>query len=537
MIERATHWRIGLPLTLSLLLLPRSLFAAGEWDRNGVDRDDLAIMTARDPKLGALLLRGEAELNAGSISTAARTFKQLTESAPESAFAQRRYCQALTELGDRKAAIAACEAALGLRKSYLGFGALVGALLSKPPTPEELVLAAQLANVTRQHVDDQPWGLAAQGLVAERTGDEQMLQKIVVELERIAPDHYETVRARRALDSFRLPTWAFAVWGALALALIGSAVHAAAAAWRRPRSRRRLQGSATAALLLCGLLLSRSTWAAEPAPNDVPPAEGLSKWPINDADPKQSLPTSEQRDKNPMEFGYHMMDLADKADIAKRKGDFAAVAKYYEAMAVAVPDRAIGYRRSCEAYEQVGNTEKALQMCRGALGADGLEVDDYLHFSKLLLAKPGALEPTDVEDLSQIATHLKAEQGAMAAGLKVQCDLAQRLDDAKRLEECATAVAKETPDDPKLVIYQWGVAMKQEDYARARQLIATARKSSLLPAGIEAMQRMTDEQSAPGRRVARLLVRHAAPLIASFALLLAVGFGFWFRKRLKLRLA
>ncbi len=516
---------------LSLLLLPRPLLAAGEWDRNGVDRDDLARMNARDPKLSALLVRGEAELHAGLLAAATRSFEQLTERAPESAFAKRRYCQALTELGDRQAAIAACEAALGLRKSYLGFRALVGAVVSMPPKPDELDLAAQLANTARQHVDDQPWGLAAQGLIAERTGDEKMLQKIVVELERIAPGHYETGRARRALNGFRLPIWAWLAWGALGLAIIGSVVHAAVAAWSRFRARRVVQGVATAALLLCIVLLARPAAADAPAPNDGPPPGGLSKWPVNDADPKKSLPTTEQRDKNPMEFGYHMMDLADKADIAKRKGDDAAVARYYEAMAVAVPDRAIGYRRSCEAYDQIGDSEKALQMCRGALGADGLEVNDYLHFAQLVMAKAGPLAPTEIEDLTQIATHLKAEQGATAAGLKVQCDLAQRLDDAKRLDECAKAVAKETPEDPKLVIYQWGVAMKQEDYARARQLVETARQSKLQPAGIEVMQRMTDEQSAPGRRVVRALVRHAALLVASLALLGAAGFGLWFRKR------
>ena len=530
MSRRRASWRGALPLALSLLLLPRPLWAAGEWDRNGVDRDDLERMNARDPKFSALLLRGEAELHAGSLAAAARSFKELTEDAPESAFAKRRYCQALTELGDRQGAIAACEAALDRRKSYLGFRALVGAVVSLPPKPDELGLAAQLANTARQHVDDQPWGLAAQGLIAERTGDEKMLEKIVVELERIAPGHYETVRARRALNGFRLPLWAWLAWGALGLALVGSAVHAAVAAWSRSRARRVVQGVAAAALLLCCVLLARPAAADEPTPN-MPPPGGLSKWPVNDADPKKSLPTTEQRDNNPMEFGYHMMDLADKADIAKRKGDYAAVARYYEAMAVAVPDRAIGYRRSCEAYDQIGDTEKALQMCRGALGADGLEVDDYLHFAKLVMGKPGPLAPTDIEDLTQIATHLKAEQGAMAAGLKVQCDLAQRLDDANRLDECAKAVAKETPDDPKLVIYQWGVAMKREDYARARQLVEAARQSKLQPAGVEVMQRMTDEQSAPGRRVLRALVRHAALLVASLTLLGAVGFGLWFRKR------
>ncbi len=527
------------PLALTaLLLLPRPALAVGEWDRNGFDNDDIATMNARDSKLSELLLRGEAELAAGSFAAAAASFKQLTERAPESALAERRYCQALTELGQRDAALKACQASLAQKRSYVGFRALVGALASAPPKPEELDLAAQLANNARQHLDDQPWALAAQGDVAERTGDEKMLEKIVIELERIAPGHYETLRARRALSRFRLPGWAWGAWLVLGLAVLGSALHAAATAFAKARARRRLpQLAATTLLALAVVLSARDSLAADEPPSAQPPAGGLSKWPVDDANPTKSLPTTEQRDQNPMEFGYHMMDLADKADIAKSKGDFAAVARYYEAMSVAVPDRAIGFRRACEAYDKIGNAEKALQMCRGALGAEGLELDDYLHFAKLDMAKPGALAPTDIEDLTQIVAHLKGEPGTLAAGLQIQCDLAQRLDDVKRLEECAAAVAKETPNDPKLVIYQWGIAMKKEDYKQARALIDAARNSAIRPAGIEIMQRMTDEQSAIGHRLARTAARHATALTVGFALLLALGFGLWFRKRVGMRLA
>ncbi|MEI9953432.1 MAG: hypothetical protein WDO74_31750 [Pseudomonadota bacterium] len=67
----------------------------------------------------------------------------------------------------------------------------------------------------------------------------------------------------------------------------------------------------------------------------------------------------------------------------------------------------------------------------------------------------------------------------MAAGLQVQCDLAERMDDLKRLRECADAMTRETPKDPKLLVYQWGVAMKEEDYQRAQTLIDSARKNAL----------------------------------------------------------
>src|SRR4051812_49419046 len=124
--------RLGGACALSLLVLvvPHSLSAAGDWDRNGFDSDDLATLQRRDPAFAAALLRGEAQLRSGSLESAAETLKQLAQEAPESGLTLRRYCQALTQLGDRHHAIAACEAAINQRQSAPTFRALVAALMS-----------------------------------------------------------------------------------------------------------------------------------------------------------------------------------------------------------------------------------------------------------------------------------------------------------------------------------------------------------------------------------------------------------------------
>ncbi|MEI9941177.1 MAG: hypothetical protein WDO69_28500 [Pseudomonadota bacterium] len=540
-----TRVLLGTALASGLALFaPRLARAAGEWDRNAFDTDDLAALDQLHPGLSAVLLRGEAELRAGSVAAAVSSFEKVARGAPENALANRRHCQALTELGKRPAALQACEASIQRKPTAAGFRALSAALLSQPPTPDELTLATKLAGAARHYMRDQPWSLAATSEIAERTGDEKMLENAVLELERIAPDHYETRRARQALNGFKLPGWAWGMWAALGAAVLGTLVHAARVAVSTVRSRSQSAPVAVASLLALGVWLGASSaWAADASngaatqPAATPESESLSQWPVNDADPKKSLPTAEQRDRNPLEFGYHMMDLADKADVAQRKGDFTAVGKYYEAMAIAVPDRAIGYRKSCEGYEKAGDTEKALAMCRGALGADGLVISDYLHFEKLLLAKPGPLTAVDIEDLSQISVHLKAEQGGMEAGLQVQCDLAERLDDLKRLRECADAMARETPNDPKLVVYQWGVAMKEEDYSRAQALIDAARKKALQPAGIEMMERATREQSAPQQRLARAFQRHTALFGVAAGLLCVAILAFALRRQFNLRAA
>ena len=108
-------------LSLCALAFPRSLHAAGGWDRNGFDSDDLAALTRRDAALGSSLLRGEAELHAGATEAAAESFRHVLEHAPESSLAGRRYCQALTALGRRQSAIEACRAAIEQRPSAPGF--------------------------------------------------------------------------------------------------------------------------------------------------------------------------------------------------------------------------------------------------------------------------------------------------------------------------------------------------------------------------------------------------------------------------------
>ena len=352
-----------------------------------------------------------------------------------------------------------------------------------------------------------------------------MLVNAVAELERIAPGHYETRRARAALERMRSSPWQWAAWFVLAAAVIGTLCHAAWTALSVGRSRKRAAVTVAASIAFFAL----ASFGAKPAHADPvdavgePPLGGLSKWPVDDANPIKSLPTTEQRDRNPLEFGYHMMDLADKADIAGRKGDWVSVGKLYEAMSIAVPGRAIGYRKSCDGYEKAGMLAKAIDMCRGALGADGTELYDYTHFSKLMLEKPEPLTPSETQDLTDIVAHLKEQPNTMQAALNLECELAQHLDDVKRLEACVADVQKEMPSDPKLVIYQWGVAMKHEDYKKAEQLLDVARKQGLKPEGIDMMARMTSEQSALGGRILRAAQRHPVAVVAPLALLLAIG--------------
>jgi hypothetical protein len=314
-----------------------------------------------------------------------------------------------------------------------------------------------------------------------------MYNQCVDELVRAVPRHVETERAITIAASLR-PTWRTAAgWLAIAAASIFTLVHALWNARRRSGI-----GAVAATLVAAGLLAfpgrALASEATDP-PEHVMRPGSMSEWPVDDKDPLKTVPTPAQRDSEPLQFGYHLMDLADKAQEATKRGDHEAAAKFYEAMAKAVPDVSIAFGKMCESYEAAGQREKAITACEVALTKQGVRIDDYSRFARLVLSKPTRLEPQEIEDVDAVAEHLKSDSGARAYGFEVECNLAVRLGDPKRLEECAPALAAIAPDAPKTLFFQWSLALQKHDYAAARLWLDRARASSMPK---EEVQRMDD---------------------------------------------
>jgi tetratricopeptide (TPR) repeat protein len=224
---------------------------------------------------------------------------------------------------------------------------------------------------------------------------------------------------------------------------------------------------------------------------DEPTTEGLSKWHVDDDDPVKSLPTDEQRDHDPLQFGYHLMDLAEKGGVAAKKGDHRAAIRYYGALAKAVPDRSIAVTKMCASYEALGDWEKAVETCRMALGRPGVTVADSTHFVRLLLSKRTPLNPREIEDASAVVAHLQAEASTRRLASELQCEVGARLEDTTRLEACTVTLAATAPDDPKTLSFQWALALARKDFAQARTVIAHARKTEMPPQGIQQMEAAT----------------------------------------------
>jgi hypothetical protein len=193
------------------------------------DPRGLAQFGAAHPNALAPLQAGDAALNAGQLTTALALFDDAAANAPGTAIVERKRCQALLGVGRRAEALIACETAINAGgEAALDLRTKVSALMSGPtaPTPEEASEAYWLARLAST-LPGEPWGYAAFSEIAQRIGDPVLWARSLAELQRIAPNHFETkaavLRASSA-DRWRLKA---AVWLLLLGASLATAVHAA----------------------------------------------------------------------------------------------------------------------------------------------------------------------------------------------------------------------------------------------------------------------------------------------------------------------
>ena len=210
---------------------------------------------------------------------------------------------------------------------------------------------------------------------------------------------------------------------------------------------RRLLLLAAAGATLAGAQAARAQTPANPAldPSSLKPPEQLGQIPIDKLDPQRSIPTPEEASRNPLQFGYLLMDLATQAELAEKRGDFADAVRYYQALARAVPHRSISYGKMCAAHEALGNRDEGLAACRSALGREGVRLEDHHRAVRLLLGGPGPLQAADREDVLAIASHLRRDPATTLAAHEVQCQLATRIEDAKMLEACVAGLTAAAP--------------------------------------------------------------------------------------------
>ena len=514
--------RIGLVATLGVVLFTAS-GARSEPPRNRLDRDDLTWMRSKYPVAAKNFEQGEALLATATtgpnLDAAERLLHAAAAEAKESALAPRRDCEALTLLGRHDDAVSACEHSLSNNATGMGLRAMVGALLSgsTAPTSPNLSLATIYAIRAGHLMPDDPFGAAAQCNIAEKLGDLDMLNDCTNRLSSSFPTYSETVHFA-ALRAAHRPGWGVAAFWILLLGVALASAFRGLARFRR--GGRTEVARATATALALGALSALSSTAraddsvattANSASAATPTNTGsaakavnasddfrrpmragsLSKYPIDDADPVSSVPTPAQRDKDPLEYGYFLMDLGDKADHALARGDHAAAAKYYAAVVKAVPDMSVGYSKACTEYEAAGDLDHATEYCAGALTGEGVTLTDFSHYARVVLEKPGNPSQKDVTNLSSVIAHLKEKPESRSVAWDIECNLGVRLADRARLETCAPALAKLAPNEPKVVFYQWVLALQHRDYAAAWNLVDRAKSTHREPERAKEMAEAT----------------------------------------------
>jgi len=270
------------------------------------------------------------------------------------------------------------------------------------------------------------------------------------------------------------------------------------------------------------------THAGAPSPGALP---GTSTFAINDSDPVSSVPSEQQARQKPLEMGYFLMELSDRAQAAQARGEHKQAAQYFRAMAKAVPDRATGFSKACAAHAAASEWDLALEVCRVALATEGVTGADLVRFVHVMLQQPRALGPRDIEEIDVVLARLNQEvtdtKEAELALRDLECQVAVRLEHEGRLRACDAAMTKLAPNTPKTLMYTAATAMAQGDWSQADRVIERARQAGLPAAAVGVLEQAVSQRRpkdiAPIQQVPRTVWLAAAvvALLACVALLVA----------------
>ncbi len=519
---------VGLSLTLALVSM--AVDAAATLPRDTFDERDLVEMQKKSPRAYELFEQGDTKAAAGSLDEAEALFRQARAEFPDGALAARRHCEVLVALGRRSEAILACSMALGALHTGNNTRALVSSFIDGPQPPTMLELSQAVTTTAELRHKGLTMAVPAAACdIAERIGDEVMLQRCTEELVQLAPNDPATIRAQ-ALLTARCPSWRFwPGWGAIGTAIVATLAHALSRLLRRRWTRAGVAG--VAALVLALGSLPRIAQAADPKMEGF---HALSKWPVDDENPSSKIPTVKERNAEPLEFGNWLQDCAAKAGHAAALGDHVAAARYYEALSVAVPDRAAGFSKACQEYEAAGDMQKAIDLCAQSLLREGLKVSDYTHFVHLVVNKPGLLSDKEKAAVANVIAHMREDPFGKVYADDLQCQMATRTSDLPQLRTCVVGMVQQAPDDAKTITYEWALAVADHHPEAAGKLLERAEAAGVAPETIAQMKKAASQHAT--WLIIRVLFLVAGVGIIAFA----VAFGvrtFLERKRVGARRA
>jgi hypothetical protein len=379
------------------------------------------------------------------------------------------------------------------------------------PTLDDLAIATLMTDATVRKANEQPWGYLARCDIGRRLGSADLLGSCVADLRRVAPEH-EALKQALAMAAEHPPLAVRLFRIFLVLGLFATLVHACRAAWSA-RSRRR-HGTAVASLVACLVISGLGSGVASGQVTLPEGKDHLSAFKIDDADPEAGIPGPGEATKQPLQYGYLLQDLAAKAESASKRGDHAASARYYGAIAKAAPTVAYPPREMCVELEAAGDIHKAIQACRSAITRAGSTEADYTRFVTLVLGSKEPLHADERKELEAVIQHLQQETPLDAVPTMLRCEVDLRFKDIPALEACTAELTKQAPNDPKTVSLQWALAVEKRDRGAALSLLDRARGLGVNAAALAKMEAGT--RAIRSRQLQRLaLLILAAVLVAA----------------------
>jgi hypothetical protein len=248
--------------------------------------------------------------------------------------------------------------------------------------------------------------------------------------------------------------------------------------------------ASTHSLFITALLLAAPIAAQTRGPEAID-----TKHAINDADPESSVPSAAEAIKDPLEMGYLMMALSDRGEAALKAGNPSAAAKYFRAIGKAVPERAVAFRKACRAHDAAGERDKAIEMCRAALGKGGVTAQDHVQLVQMVLKKGGVPTAAEATDADAVLARLAGELGwnkdpeRTLSLAELRCQLATRLEDRARLKACVGELDALGAREPRRLAYALALAIAERDASAAQAVVERAKRAKLPIAAQSAMQK------------------------------------------------
>lgn len=286
------------------------------------------------------------------------------------------------------------------------------------------------------------------------------------------------------------------------------------------------------AIRISSVLVAANLWAGVSSARE---GDLSTRFPINDDDPTLGVPTPAQRDADPLEFGYWLQDMVQRAEVPFQEGKWAEAVKYYEAIGVALPDVALNFSKLCTAYENLGDLAKAESNCWAGLQLPGSKVSSYYQYLRLAISMlpetaPGAAKDARLARVTQTLDHLRssapqvkdsmaAERAALQqAGEKLDkdgafmpfelqvellaCQLGVALNDIERLTACVKGLPAAGSTRQSMLPFEWALLRNKGASAEeVNALLADARKVGLPEKVIESFRNSSAGGTAPTKAV------------------------------------